>query len=553
MPDKPVMGELMVREGLIRPEDLDRALEAQRHQGGRLGYHLIRLGLVNVQRLSQFLRDSMGLIPYDLVSWIKDPSVTEYIPANLAQFYQVVPVEKDGGTLTVAIADLDNPRIVPALEEFTGLTIDPVVCPRETVVKALEHFYGITKDPGVMKYDTGDHLFVVHNPQKKIRAIHWSALKPDSAATEWLRSALAEAIRLGCRSLLVRPADDAVRIAFRTAAGVEERFSLDGRKRPEFDALFAELARLRDRKRGARQEGRVRVQVEGRFLSMHVKVLGTLQGNRYTLTLHDEKFLQGDWKNLSDQLLPSERGDVLKFLREPQGMLLLSGPPGAGLNAVYYALMVLLAQGRRQCVAVEDYVLMPLKGVAQVEASRQEGVSSPELILQALKQEPDLLAISPIKERKSAEVALLAAARVPVLGVIHQPGAAAVLQWLLDNQFKSPLKAGVLKGILTVASVPLLCPRCKLPFSLPGAPASGPSLMTRQGCETCLAWDALPTKEVLEWFPVDPARLRFDEGTVEAPTVQRLIREGGGSTLAQRLLHFAQEGLIDGAEIRDYL
>jgi type IV pilus assembly protein PilB len=553
MADKPVMGELMIQEGLISPEDLDRALDEQRHHGGRLGYHLIRLGLVNVQRLSQFLRDSMGLIPYDLVSWIKDPSVTDYIPANLAQFYQVVPVEKEGGTLTVAIADLDNPRIIPALEEFTGLTIDTVVCPRETVVKALEHFYGITKDPGVVKYETGDHLFIVHLAQKKIRAIHWSILKPDSAATEWLRSALAEAMRLGCRTLLVRPSDESVRIAFRTATGVEERFSLDGRKRAEFDALFCELARLKERRRGSRQEGRVRVQVESRFLSMHVKVLGTLQGNRYTLTLHDEKFLQGDWKNISGQLSPIEQADILSFLDEPQGMLLLAGPPGAGLNAVYYALMVILAQGRRQCIAVEDYILMPLKGVAQVEASRQEGVSSPELILQALKQTPDLLAICPIKERRSAEVAILAAARVPVIGVIHQPGAAAVLQWLLDNQFKSPLKAGVLKGILTVASIPLLCPRCKLPFSLPGASGSGPPLMTRQGCETCLAWDALPTKEVLEWFPVDPERLRFDEGRVEASTVQSLIREGGGSPLAQRLLHYAQEGVIDGAEIRDYL
>jgi type IV pilus assembly protein PilB len=553
MSDKPVMGELLIREGLVSPADLERALKEQRSHGGRLGYHLIRLGLVNVQRLSQFLKDSMGLIPYDLVSWIKDPSVTEHIPANLAQFYQVVPVEKEGSTLTVAIADLDNPRIVPALEEYTGLTIDPVVCPRETVVRALEHFYGITKDPGVVKHETGDHLFIVHQPQKKIRAIHWSALKPDSAATEWLRSALAEAIRTGCRSLVVRPQEDSIRIAFRTAKGIEERFALDGRKRQEFDSLFSELARLKDRKRGSRQEGRVRVQVEGRFLSMHIKALGTLQGNRYAITLHDEKLFQGDWKILSEQLTPSERADMAKFLEEPQGMMLLAGPPGAGLNAVYYALMAILAQNRRQAIAVEDYILMPLKGVSQVEASRQEGISSPELILQALKQEPDLLAICPIKERKSAEVALLAAARVPVLGGIHQQGAAAVLQWLLDNQFKSALKAGVLKGILTVASVPLLCPRCKLPYSLPGVSGGGPPLMTRQGCETCLAWDALPTKEILEWFQMDPTKLRLDEGVVSATQLQGLIRDRSGASLAQRLLHFAQEGVIDGAEIRDYL
>ncbi len=128
--NRPVMGELLLREGILTETQLTRALTEQKRAGGRLGYHLIRLGYVNVQRLSQFMRDSMGLIPYDLPQWIKDPSVIDLIPGNLAQFYQVIPVEKDGPMLTVAIADLDNPSIIPALEELTGLTIDPGVRPR---------------------------------------------------------------------------------------------------------------------------------------------------------------------------------------------------------------------------------------------------------------------------------------------------------------------------------------------------------------------------------------------------------------------------------------
>lgn len=553
MDQKPVMGEMLLREGLLTQQQLDAALEAQRREGGRLGYHLIRLGYLNVHRLSQFLQDSMGLIPYDLTRWIHDPAVVEHIPSSLAQFYQVVPVEKSGNTLTVAIADLDNPSIVPALQELTGLAIDPVVCPRETVIRALEQLYGVAKDPGFLRSQTGDHLFVLSSTLRRIRPLHWSSLKPDSSANDWLRTILAEAIRMGCRTVHIRPDENAVRVAFKVGDRLEERFALSSRKREEMDALLAELAQLKDRKQSPRQEGRIRLQVESRFLTLHVKALPTLQGARFHLTLYEEKVFQRDWERVCAQLDAAERASLESALDSGPGMLVLAGMAGPGLNLVYYALMSHLRQKFQPVTSLEEYCPLALEGISQVEVSRQDGATWPELIAVALKQEPALLACYPLRDRSSAELVFLAAAHTRALGVLTQPDSAGALRWLLKNQFRSPLRAGVLKGILTVASIPLLCPDCRLPIEVPGRTGRTHSVYTRQGCEKCLTWESLPTEEILEWHPCGPRTLTLLEREPDRESLQQVLHEEGGTPLSGRVLARALAGELDGNEAREYL
>lgn len=552
MPERTAMGRLLLNEGLLTDEQLQSALEAQRHEGGRLGYHLIKMGYLDVHRLSQFLKESMGLIPYDLSQWITDPSVTELIPPNIARFYQVVPVERDGNVLTVAIADLDNPSIIPAIEELTGLTIDTVVCPRETVINALERFYGATKDPGVIRNVSGDHVFILSLKSKKIRPLHWSSLKPDSSASDWLRTALAEAIRTGCRIIYIKPDEHSLRIAFRTGNSVEERFGLDAGKREEMSALLKELASIGDRG-GGRIEGRIRIQVDSRFLTLFVKGMATIQGIRYTLTLYDERVFLQRWEKLTDQLREEERTGLEEALSRDPGMVILCGPPGSGIYNAYYSLMSHVAPGVDPVIALEEFSMVSLHGVSQMEVAREEGASWSELITLALKQDPRLFSCFPVKERDSMELNLLAASHTRVISVIHQPDATSTLRWLWRNRFRSPLRAGVIKGILTVVSVPTLCPACQLPVEVNGSEGGPYHLFTRQGCENCLTWETLPTTEFLEWLRLGrKSSLLFKD----CPTLEgthKWIEEQGGITLEKRVLQAASEGLVDGYEAADLL
>jgi type II secretory ATPase GspE/PulE/Tfp pilus assembly ATPase PilB-like protein len=185
--------------------------------------------------------------------------------------------------------------------------------------------------------------------------------------------------------------------------------------------------------------------------------------------------------------------------------------------------------------------------------SRQEGATWSELIALALRQEPALLACYPLKERSSTELALLAAAHTRVLGVLNQPDVEAALRWLLKNQLRSPLKAGVLKGVLSVVSVPTLCPNCRLPATFAGRGGKSYELFTRQGCEKCLSWESLPTEEVLEWLPLGPGTAKLLETKLEPADLRKHLEDQGGVPLFTRILRRAEEGALEGGEARLYL
>jgi len=547
MSEKSMMGELLIEEGLLTKEQLGNALREQKQKGGRLGYHLIRLGYLNVNRLSQFLKESMGLIPYNISEASDATEAAALLPATLARFYNVVPLDRKGNTLTVALADLDNPRLIPALEEYTGMKIDPLICPRDAVVKALEKFYGFQNDPGVQYMPTGDNLFILTSKEKHIHSLHWSKLNPDSSAIEWFRTALVEAIRIGCRRIVVRPTEDSLRIAFQNGEELEDRFHLHQRKEEEMGSLIEELARLKEKKKRAEQEGRIRIQIESRYLSVHVHKLQTLQGRRYRLTLYDEKIFEKEWDRIKDCLSGVEASSFESALREPRGVVIVSGPMGPAISGVYYSALELAKDCARSPFSIEMHALVSLSKMVQVEISRVEETTMAEQITLALKDDADFVGVFPLKDRSTAEIVFLAAAKASLLAVIHQGSAAATLKWLLRNGFKSPIRAGLLKGILSVVPISKLCPHCQIPVDAPGLRFP---IYTRQGCAKCLSMDTLPYETFLEWHPVSKEIAPSDENEVERALERSRSILNDPQTIREKIFEKARKAEIDGSEVR---
>lgn len=547
MIEKGMMGELLIEEGLLTKEQLKEALEAQKKVGGRLGYHLIRLGFINVSRLSQFLRESMGLIPFNIAEGMEDNEVIDIIPSSLARFYNVVPIEKKKNVLTVALADLDNPKLIPALEEYTGLKIDPLICPRESIVLALEKFYGFQKDPSLVYMEGSDNLFILSNKGMHIRSLHWSSLKPDSSSVDWLRASLVEAIRIGCRKLVIKPEEDSLRISFQSGDHLEDRFLLHQKKEEEMSALIEELAKLKEKKKRAEVEGRFRLQIEGRFLSVHVQKLQTLQGRRYRLTIYDEKILQKEWNKIKLGLSPLEIDSLEKSLCEPKGVVIITGPMGPAVSTVYYSILEFLKKKFKNPFSIENNSLLKMSEVVQIELSKLEESTLTEQITLCLKESSDFIGVFPLKDRSSAEIIFLTATRGASLVVIHQESAVATLRWLLKNGFKSPIRAGLLKGILWVVPVTKLCKNCQIPME---AGSLKIQMFTRQGCDKCLSLDSLPYKIYLEWFPIKSDFAPSDESEAEETIEKSKLLVNSPPTIQEKILDDAKNGEIDGSEVR---
>ncbi|NMC00610.1 MAG: Flp pilus assembly complex ATPase component TadA [Thermoanaerobaculaceae bacterium] len=547
MPEKSMMGELLIEEGLLTKEQLEEALEAQKRMGGRLGYHLIRLGFINVNRLSQFLVQSMGLIPFNVGEGSETMDAIDLIPSSLARFYNVVPIEKKKNVLTVALADLDNPKLIPALEEYTGLKIDPLICPRESIVQALEKFYGFQKDPSIHYIDGSDNLFILSNRDMHIRSLHWSSLKPDSSSVDWLRASLVEAIRIGCRKIVIKPEEDSLRIAFQNGDLLEDRFLLHQRKEEEMSALIEELAKLKDRKKRAEVEGRFRLQVESRFLSVHVSKLQTLQGRRYRLTIYDEKVLEKEWDKMKSSLSPMEIDSLEKALSDNKGVVLVTGPMGPAVSSVYYAILEFAKKKFKMPFSIETNSLLKVSGVVQIELSKIEESTLSEQITLCLKDSTDFIGVFPLKDRNSAELIFLSSTRNASLVVMHQDSPESALRWLLRNGFKSPIRAGLLKGLLWVVPVTKLCKNCQIPMESGGLKIQ---MFTRQGCDKCLSMDSLPYKMYLEWLPISRDFAPAEESEIDNTIEKAKALLNYPSTIQEKIIDDAKNGEIDGSEVR---
>lgn len=547
MSEKSMMGELLIEEGLITKEQLIEALESQKKMGGRLGYHLIRLGFINVNRLSQFLQESMGLIPFNVGDNTESSDAIDLIPPSLARFYNVVPIAKKKNVLTVALADLDNPKLIPALEEYTGLKIDPLICPRESIVQALEKFYGFQKDPSIQYFDGSDNLFVLSNRDMHIKPLHWSSLKPDSSSVDWLKASLVEAIRVGCRKIVVKPEEDSLRIAFQSGEALEDRFLLHQRKEEEMSALIEELAKLKNRKKRAEVEGRFRLQVGHRFLSVHVSKIQTLQGRRYRLTIYDEKILEREWNKIKSGLSPLENDSLEKSLFEGKGVVLITGPMGPAVSSVYYAILEFVKKRFKTPFSIETNSLLKMANVVQIELSNLEESTLSEQITLCLKDSADFIGVFPLKDRSSAELIFLSSTRNASLVVMYQESCSAALRWLLRNGFKSPIRAGLLKGILWVVPVTKLCKNCQIPMEVGGLKIQ---MFTRQGCDKCLSMDSLPYKIYLEWFPILRDYAPAEEGEIENTIEKSRSMVNFPPTIQEKILDDAKAGEIDGSEVR---
>ncbi len=551
-----LIGDLLVREGLITRADLDDALEAQGKEGGKLGYHLVALGKLSPATLSEFLRVRLG-IAQDLAGLVRDPAVLEMIPAKLASFYRVVPVSLLDNVLTVAMADAGRKEVLAALAQVTRCRIEPLICPADAVARALEAAYGGEKDPGVRLNPHGEHEFTVSDKAARVQPILPELLTPATPVVDWLRTAIATAVKLKTRELHVIPEEDRVALGFKLRGQRRDHFVLEREKRGDLEALLDRLARLPPAAASASPtgpgaEGRFRLVIAGRRLSALVHALATLHGRRYRLRLVDEKLLgRGAVESLGPHL-----SDLLGFAGGKNGLALVAGPATAGKEQLLAGLLAeLKARGAVASPAlIEERTYAPLPGVIQIALDAAAGRSLGPALEAVLRQAPDFIAVNEARDPRELELVFLNGARVPILSALSTSDACAALEYVCEAGLQSAAKAGVLKAILGVRAFTPLCTVCARPLPKAEAEAlglaDGGGLFYNSGCPDCAEGPVQGRRAVAEWLPLTllPVK-RALERTVRAGELRKALRAEGHPLLAERALEAAKAKKLDAREL----
>ncbi len=545
--NRKLLGEVLVEAGLIDKEQLKAALIAQKETGGRLGFNLVRLGYLSSDKLTSFFQNFFG------VGVVSEPlserqKASDAIPRHLALYYKIAPIKIDGNILTIAIAAIEHPNLMQALEEITGYKIDALIFPESEIRSLLDTSYQIPSDRGVELLTFSDNVFAVVDSQRKIKPLAPVQLKNEKDIGEWLRSIVAEAIREKSREILVKPEAEGASISYRKDTFIPSGVLIPSDLHDHLTFLLFRLARLNPLQQQKPQHGRFLVKINDRKILMVVSAYPTIYGIRFMLEMFDEKLLRHSFE---DMMRPYPDLKLLLedfVMRARKGMIVITGPEGAGRASLLYSFLSRCKEEFRQIITLENSVRYPISGISQTQVNEKDMEMALDNVL---KQRPELVAVHTIRTVRAAELSFLLTARLPLVVVLNSYDSYMALEWFCRHNLKSAIKAGLVHAVISPRLIPRICPNCAVPFRLSteqtrdlGVPP-GSQLKMNQGCDFCRNPDNHLSDLILESIRPDFEMAAWMEEDFHATSLRQKARKAGRRTLFDIALQSAFRGGLD--------
>jgi type IV pilus assembly protein PilB len=550
--DRRLFGDLLIEAGLVSREGLASGLEAQRVGGGRIGFNLLRLGLVTPADFYLFLRDTVGVLSPDLAVTLATGPAVDLLPARLAHQHGVVPIRVEDGALLLAIADADNPTLLKAIEDLTGLRVDPVICPPSLIAAAIDRFYPSELEPGVWFRAFGDAQLAIADRRRGIRAPRLESIRPDAPSSHWLRALGGEAIRRGARAIRLEPRRRDLEATFVVLGGARETVRLPAGVHAGVGRLIEGLARLGSRGRVVPRDGRITWLVDDRRIAVSVRALPGIDGDGYTLDLRSER-LESVGAGVLAADLPPFAAATARIAAEGHGLVLLAATSPIEARAGLAAFLALLDGRRPKRAGIGDWAAGHALPILAARSDEEEVPSAP-LLARAMADDPEILVLPWIDGPEWARAATFEARdRIVVAPVAaaDAPGAAARMRQSGIWGVGSATGGG--GDVLAVRAMERLCSACRRPCD-PSAilsTAGAGSRMERgdyfvsHGCPECRGSGTLALEPVLEYLPLGEAAGAAGAGAAGGPAAGGWRRP---TSLFRAGLRKAADGCIDARE-----
>src|SRR5918911_1603034 len=492
------LGEILVRENLLTPHQLREALEYQREHGGRLGFNLVKLGLVSDDMITAVLSRQYGVPSVNLELFDIDDSVIRLIPHEVAQKYSVLPLSRVGATLTLAMVDPTNVFAMDDIKFMTGLNIEPVVVSEASVQEAIARYYSasreielarnfeesesqynsqaeslpqssMTLDELDFEADGADALEVVEE-NDEIDLSNLTRKSEDAPVVRLVNVLLADSLQRGASDIHIEPYEKEMRIRFRIDGVLYDVMHPPLRLRDALISRIKILSKLDIAEKRLPQDGRIKIKVKverrSRELDFRVSTLPTLFGEKVVLRLLDKENLMLDMTKLG-----FEPESLVKFQRNisrPYGMVLVTGPTGSGKTNTLYSALQSLNQPETNIMTAEDPVEFNLPGVNQVQMKEQIGLNFAAALRAFLRQDPNIILVGEIRDFETAEIAIKAALTGHlVLSTLHTNDAPSTISRLMNMGIEPFLVATSVNLIQAQRLIRRVCKDCKIEHPTP--------------------------------------------------------------------------------------
>ena len=457
------LGELLVRENLISVQQLRKAQEETQKSGMRIGTALIKTGAIEESKLTDFLSKQYGVPAINLKDFDIDAEIIKLVPKDVAEKHLVVPVNRAGPSLIVAMCDPSNIYAVDDLKFLTGYNIEAVVASEISIREAIERYYA-EKGPALedLVGELADDIEVTKEEEDG-NVEEMAKAADDAPVVKLVNLILMDSIKKGASDIHIEPYEKDFRVRFRIDGSLYEVMRPPMKLRNAIISRLKIMADLDISERRLPQDGRIKIKLAGgKEMDFRVSVCPTLFGEKVVLRLLDKSNLQLDMTKLGFD--PTPLAWFKEAIERPYGMVLVTGPTGSGKTTTLYSALAMLNQVDTNVATAEDPVEFNFAGINQVQMKEDIGLNFASALRSFLRQDPDIIMIGEIRDFETGEIAVKAALTGHlVLSTLHTNDAPGTVSRLLNMGIEPFLVTASLNLILAQRLARRLCKVCKRP------------------------------------------------------------------------------------------
>lgn len=461
------LGEMLVKSKLINEDQLKKALAQQSTAGGRLGSNLVKLGFLTEEDITSFLSKQYGVPSINLAHFEIDQSVIKLVPAEIAQKHMVIPINRKGSVLTVAMADPSNIFAIDDIKFLSGFKVEPVVAAETSIKNAINKHYdsaGLVKDilqgyddREVATVEEGDEGPDVGDLQRSTE---------DAPVVKLVNLILSDAIKKGASDIHIEPYEKSFRVRYRIDGVLYDTMQPPMKLRAAIISRAKIMAQLDIAERRLPQDGRIKIRMGQKEIDFRVSTLPTIFGEKVVMRLLDKANLQLDMSSLGFD--PQALQLFEKAILAPHGMVLVTGPTGSGKTTTLYSGLHRLNTVETNIMTAEDPVEYNLAGVNQVQMKAEIGLNFAAALRAFLRQDPDIIMVGEIRDYETAEIAIKAALTGHlVLSTLHTNDAPSTVSRLINMGVEPFLVAASTNMILAQRLARKICNSCKEEITVP--------------------------------------------------------------------------------------
>lgn len=458
--------EKLVEKGFITQAQLEGALKKQQDKGISLRQILIEDGLVSEDDWMNTMAEALGLtVMMDLLNII-DSDVVKLLPEDLARKYTAIPIFKAEDLMMVAVLDPMDIFALDDIAEKAGCSVKPVLSKTREIQKSIDHFYGKEDKMGDAVEEARHEEGVFELAEVEGEARSDAKIEIDAPIVKLVNMMVMQAIKEKASDIHVEPQEDRLKVRYRCDGVLREVMSSPKELQPMIISRIKIMSGMDIAIKRVPQDGRFKFSSGTSRFDVRVSSVCTVFGEKIVMRLLDQTSIQLELDDLGFN--SSMREEFEKVIKQPYGILLVTGPTGSGKSTTLYTCLSTINSVDKNIMTIEDPVEYNLKGVNQIPVMSKIDVTFARILRTALRQDPDIIMIGEMRDTETAETAIRAALTGHfVFSTLHTNDAPGALTRLVDMDIPPYLVASAVSAVLAQRLVRKICQKCKEEFDPP--------------------------------------------------------------------------------------